>query len=79
MLKKLLSSCLDAYRGSHKSVVAGRYIATDLSFPTGYENVNRTTAGVPFLQVGEECGASQGRTPDNAEDHFVLVWRNNDP
>ena len=27
MLKKLLSSCLDAYRGSHKSVVAGRYIA----------------------------------------------------
>ncbi len=35
MLKKLLSSCLDAYRGSHKSVVAGRYIATDLSFPTG--------------------------------------------
>lgn len=40
MLKKLLSSCLDAYRGSHKSVVAGRYIATDLSFPTGYENAN---------------------------------------
>ena len=40
MLKKLLNSCLDAYRGSHKSVVAGRYIATDLSFPTGYENAN---------------------------------------
>ena len=41
--------------------------------------VNRTAAGVPFLQVGEECGAGQGRTPDNAEDHFVSVWRNNDP
>lgn len=40
MLKRLLNSCLDAYRGSHKSVVAGHYIATDLSFPTGYENVN---------------------------------------
>lgn len=35
MLKKLLSSCLDAYRGSHKSVVAGRFIATDLSLPKG--------------------------------------------
>lgn len=43
MLKKLLNSCLDAYRGSHKSVVAGRYIATDISFPTGYENVNANT------------------------------------
>lgn len=40
MLKKLLNSCLDAYRGSHKSVVAGNIIATDISFPTGYENVN---------------------------------------
>lgn len=43
MLKKLLRSCFDAYRGSHKSVVAGRHIATDISFPTGYENVNATT------------------------------------
>lgn len=43
MLKKLLNSCLDAYRGSHKSVVAGHYIATDLSFPTGIENVNANT------------------------------------
>ena len=39
MLKNLLNSCFDAYRGSHKSVVAGRHIATDISFPTGYENV----------------------------------------
>ena len=43
MLKNLLNSCFDAYRGSHKSVVAGRHIATDISFPTGYENVNATT------------------------------------
>lgn len=43
MLKNLLNSCFDAYRGSHKSVVAGRYIATDISFPTGVENVNATT------------------------------------
>lgn len=40
MLKNLLNSCFDAYRGSHKSVVAGRHIATDISFPTGVENVN---------------------------------------
>lgn len=43
MLKNLLNSCFDAYRGSHKSVVAGRHIATDISFPTGYENVNANT------------------------------------
>lgn len=43
MLKNLLNSCFDAYRGSHKSVVAGRHIATDISFPTGVENVNATT------------------------------------
>lgn len=43
MLKNLLNSCFDAYRGSHKSVVAGHHIATDISFPTGVENVNATT------------------------------------
>lgn len=43
MLKKLLNSCFDAYRGSHKSVVAGRHIASDISFQTGYENVNANT------------------------------------
>lgn len=43
MLKNLLNSCFDAYRGSHKSVVAGRHIATDISFPTGVENVNANT------------------------------------
>ena len=43
MLKNLLKSCFDAYRGSHKSVVAGRLIATDISFPTGHENVNANT------------------------------------
>ena len=43
MLKNLLNSCFDAYRGSHKSVVAERHIATDISFPTGYENVNANT------------------------------------
>ncbi len=41
--------------------------------------VNRTAAGVPFLQVGEECAPSHGKPPDHAEDHFVPVWRNNDP
>ncbi len=41
--------------------------------------VNRTAAGVPFLQVGEECAPSHGKPPDHAEDHFVRVWRNNDP
>lgn len=43
MLKNLLNSCFGAYRGSHKSVVAGRHIASDISFPTGYENVNANT------------------------------------
>ena len=57
MLKKLLNSCFDAYRGSHKSVIAGHYIATDLSFPTGYENVNANgyappSDGVFVIHVG---------------------------
>lgn len=43
MLKNLLNSCFGAYRGSHKSVVAGRHIATDISFPTGVEDVNANT------------------------------------
>ena len=42
MLKNLLNSCFDAYRGSHKSVVAGRHIATDISFPTGYVMLTQT-------------------------------------
>ena len=43
MLKKYIRSMLESYRGSHKSVIAGRYIATDISFPTGYENANENT------------------------------------
>ena len=43
MPKKYIRSMLESYRGSHKSVIAGRYIATDISFPTGYENVNEST------------------------------------
>lgn len=40
MLKNLLRAVLESFRGSHKSVIAGRYIATDISFPTGIENSN---------------------------------------
>lgn len=36
MLKKLLNSCLDAYRGSHKSVPQYNFISADIVFPTGY-------------------------------------------
>lgn len=43
MLKNLLRAVLESFRGSHKSVIAGNYIATDISFPTGYENVNANT------------------------------------
>ncbi len=63
MLKKLLRSCFDAYRGSHKSVVAGRHIATDISFPTGVENVNATTYVPPCDGVFViQCEPAEGYT-----------------
>lgn len=63
MLKNLLNSCFDAYRGSHKSVVAGRHIATDISFPTGVENVNATTYVPPCDGVFViQCEPAEGYT-----------------
>ena len=66
MLKKLLNSCFDAYRGSHKSVVAGRHIATDISFPTGVENVNANTYVPPCDGVFViQCEPAEGYTSCN--------------
>ena len=66
MLKKLLNSCFNAYRGSHKSVVAGRHIATDISFPTGYENVNATTYVPPCDGVFViQCEPAEGYSSCN--------------
>ena len=63
MLKNLLNSCFDAYRGSHKSVVAGRHIASDISFPTGTENVNATTYVPPCDGVFViQCEPAEGYT-----------------
>lgn len=66
MLKKLLNSCFDAYRGSHKSVVAGRHIATDISFPTGVENVNANTYVPPCDGVFViQCEPAEGYSSCN--------------
>lgn len=43
MLKKLLGSCLEAYRGAHKSVPSEPFIASDVTFPTGIEHANEST------------------------------------
>ena len=60
--------------------------ALDLGLPetalsSGIKNSGRPldSGWVVQRQVGEECGAGHGRPPDDAEDHFVPVWRNNDP
>lgn len=80
MLKNLLNSCFDAYRGSHKSVVAGRHIASDISFPTGYENVNANTYVPPCDGVLViQCEPAEGYAHCNLtvrRDQFDcgLVW-----
>lgn len=66
MLKNLLNSCFDAYRGSHKSVVAGRHIATDISFPTGVENINANTYVPPCDGVFViQCEPAEGYSSCN--------------
>lgn len=80
MLKNLLNSCFDAYRGSHKSVVAGRHIATDISFPTGVENVNANTYVPPCDGVFViQCEPAEGYAYGNLtvrRDQFDcgVVW-----
>lgn len=75
MLKKLLNSCLDAYRGSHKSVVAGNIIATDISFPTGYENVNANSYVPPSDGVFViQCEPAEGYAWFDEISSTVGLW-----
>ena len=60
-LKQLVNALLTAWRGSHKSVIAGNYIATDLKVARGYSNIQKL-----YTAPSDGVLAAQTPTPSTA-------------
>ena len=60
-LKQLVNAVLTAWRGSHKSVIAGNYIATDLKVARGYSNIQKL-----YTAPSDGVLAAQTPTPSTA-------------